>query len=131
MYIKSSIDSSSWRQVPNSCCVKSVAELLDGRIVGVGMRNKLWIKRGFNGRWVPLSKIGSVTSITVDNYDRIIGIGMNKKLYVKRCFDPYWRGPLKRSGGTIDISFGEDGHLYGVGLNKRFDYSPLSVVFRL
>eukprot|EP00795_Rhopilema_esculentum_P015348 gene15348-6576_t len=131
MYIKSSIDSSSWRQVPRSCCVKSVAQLLDGRIIGVGMRNKLWIKIGLNGRWIPLSRRGSVTSITVDNYDRIIGIGMNRRLYVKRCFDPDWKGPLKYSGGTTDISFGKDGHLYAVGVNKRFDYSPLSVVFRL
>ena len=124
--------------MPKSCCVKSIAQLKGGLIIGVGMRNRLWLRSKLFSKWslmVPNS--GFVTKIAAGpNKDDIIGIGTDRRLYKRKCFAASrWVGPLKNSGATIDVKFGSDGYLYGVGTRGR--YSPIDLnnishkIFRL
>ena len=120
LYYRTRFDS-SWKHVRHSCCVKSIAQMKNGLIIGVGMRNRLWVRQSLFSKWswmVPRS--GSVTSITIGPRGQIIGVGLNKKLYVRKCLTSRWFGPLRNSGGVIDVKYGSGGYLYGVGTNKRY-----------
>ena len=66
---------------------------------------------------VPMS--GSVISVTAGPSDSILGIGTNYHLYKRNCLTSRWTGPLANSGRVIDVKYGSDGYLYGVGTNKR------------
>ena len=68
---------------------------------------------------------GYVTSVAAGPNDEIIGIGTNRRLYKRTCFTSPWVGPLRYSGATIDVKFGSDGHLYGVGADKKYTINIL------
>ena len=122
MYYRSSIDNHPWKRIGSSCCVKSVAELPNGYLLGVGLDHHVYIRNKMWGRWYQkLPHSAAVKSIATTKTGKLYGVGMNNKIYVKQGnVYSHWRGPLGHSCCVIDISFGSDGYLYGVGTNYRY-----------
>ena len=108
-----------WRHVRHSCCVKSITQLKSGHIVGVGMGNKLWTRTSLFSTWTSIPRSGSVIAITAGPKNSIIGVGTNHRLYMRKRLRARWTGPLLNDGRVIDIKYGADGYLYGVGTDKR------------
>ena len=125
LYTRNSIDSAMWKLLPRSCCVKSITQLPDGRVIGVGMNNQLYMRPGLRGKWKLIPNSCCVTRITSFNDSSIVGIGLNGALYRKNCLDEPWQGPIGNSLDVrlIDIKYSKkDDLLYGVTDKYRYEF---------
>ena len=118
LYYREFIGDASWKRIPNSCCVKSVTELKNGKLVGVGTDNHLWERPALEGKWTRRANNSCcVTGITAMGDGSLAGIGLFGGLYQRFSLDSAWKGPLGNSLDVklIDIKYSfRDGLLYGV-----------------
>lgn len=125
LYTRKSVDQSEWSLVPGSCCVKSVTQLPNGKIIGVGMGNTLLQKHGLTRRWSTVPHSCCVTSVTALKDGSIVGAGMDGALYQRQTINSPWTGPIGNSLDVkiIDVKYStKNDLLYGVTNANKYVY---------
>lgn len=101
-----------WTLVPSSCCVVEVAWTPDGKLMGVGADENIYVWNGAG--WTLVDASGAVTSVIIAQDGRIIGNGSDGHLYTKLNWGDPWQ-LARNSYGTNTIAQKPDGTFLGRG----------------
>ncbi len=98
--------------------VKGLAELQDGRLLGVGNDNLLYVLESHFKDWVQVPNSGSVIGVAVMQDGTILGVGQDKQLWTRETLDSNWE-LIPNSGSVIGVAVMQDGTILGIGLSNQ------------